>query len=141
MSAYSNIQDKSAEIVYKKRGKKYAPVNDPWGYQGLSAGWWLVKVSDKGGVSMRSTIYPRNAEIIAAARDKCQSLIQIIREASEARPSKVQISPEALADWQALIAKHGSEFSQLQYPSFNENAEKIIEALMSDKVPQNENHF
>jgi hypothetical protein len=141
MTAYSNIQDRSEEIVYKKQGKKYVPINDPWAYQGLSAGWWLVKVSDKGGISMRSTIYPRRAEIAAAARDKSESLIQIIREASEARPVKVEISPEALADWNALIAKHGQEFSHLQYPSFHDNAAKIIESLMCDKAPLGESYF
>jgi hypothetical protein len=141
MNAYSDIQDKTDEIIYKKRGNQYLPINDPWAYNGLTAGWWLVKVHAKGGTSMRSTIYPKRAEIAAAARDKCDELVQIIREASEARPSKVQISSEALADWNIFIAKHGQEFSQLQYPSFHENAEKIIQVLMSDKAPLGESYF
>jgi hypothetical protein len=44
--------------------------------------------------------------------------------------TKIPISPEALADWQAFIDRHGNEFSSLQFPSFQENAEKIIEALL-----------
>jgi hypothetical protein len=141
MTAYLKIQDQSEHIIYKKEGKKYVPINDPWAYNGLTVGWWLVKVCDKGGVSMRSTIYPRRAEIIAAAHDKREALVQIIREASEARPSKVQISTEALADWNALIAKHGQEFSQLQYPSFHDNATRIVEALMCDQAPIGESYF
>ena len=83
-----------------------------------------------GSTSIRQQVYPSKAEISAAARDKADELLQIIREASEAKPAKIPISPEALADWQAFIAKHGNEFSSLQFPSMQENAEKIIEALL-----------
>ena len=75
-------------------------------------------------------VYPANAEILAAAKLKEEKLLDIIRDASEARPSKHPISPEALADWQTFIAKHGKEFSTLEYPSFQENAEKILQILL-----------
>lgn len=141
MDAYNDIQRKADSILYKKKGNKYIPATDPWAYSGLNAGWWLVKVSEYGGVSMRSTIYPHRAEIAAAARDKADSLTKIIRESSEARLSKTPISPEALADWKVFIAKHGEEFNSLQYPSFHDNAAKIINELMSDKAPKDEPYF
>ena len=139
--AYNDIQNKSDTILYKKKGRKYVPATDPWAYNGLSAGWWLVKVQEHGGVSMRSTIYPRRAEIVTAARDKADALTKIIREATEAKPNKTPISPEALEDWKAFIAKHGEEFNMLYYPSFHDTATKIINELMSDKAPQNESYF
>ena len=117
------------QIRYKKVGRKYVQDNDPWAYEGLREGWWLVKVAP-GSTSIRQQVYPYKAEITAAARDKEEELIDIIRKASEARPSKRPITPEALADWQAFIAKHGEEFNTLEYPSIQENAEKIIEALL-----------
>ena len=117
------------QIRYKKVGRKYVQDNDPWAYEGLREGWWLVKVA-AGSTSIRQQVYPHKAEITAAAKDKEDQLVDIIRTASEARPSKNPLTPEALADWQAFIHRHGNEFSSLQYPSIQENAEKIIEALL-----------
>ena len=129
MNASMRIYDKMNQQLYRKVGRKYVPISDPYALDGLREGWWLVKVSP-GSTSIRQQVYPSKAEISAAARDKADELLQIIREASEAKPAKIPISPEALADWQAFIAKHGNEFSSLQFPSMQENAEKIIEALL-----------
>jgi hypothetical protein len=129
MNAQQRVYDKMNQIRYKKVGRKYVQDSDPWAYEGLREGWWLVKVA-AGLTSIRQQVYPHKAEITAAAKDKEDQLINIIGKASEARPSQNPISPEALADWQAFIAKHGKEFNSLQYPSLQENAEKIIEALL-----------
>jgi hypothetical protein len=129
MNASMKIYDKMNQIRYKKVGRKYVQDNDPCAYDGLREGWWLVKVAP-GSTSIRQQVYPSRAEISAAAKDKEDELVKIIREASEAKPVKIPISPEALADWQAFIAKHGDEFTSLQFPSFQENAERIVEALL-----------
>jgi len=129
MTAYNRILDKQDNQLYKKVGRRYIPASDIWAYEGLREGWWLVKVAP-GSTSIRQQVYPSRSEISAAARDKEDELIKIIREASEARPSKRPLTPEALADWQAFIAKHGEQFNTLEYPSIQENAEKIIEALL-----------
>jgi len=129
MNAERRIYDKMNQIRYKRVGRKYVQDNDPWAYDGLREGWWLVKVAP-GSTSIRQQVYPSRSEISAAARDKEDELIKIIREASEARPPKRPLTPEALADWQAFIAKHGEQFNTLEYPSMQENAEKIIEALL-----------
>jgi hypothetical protein len=117
------------EVFYKKVGRKYVQINDPYALDGLREGWWLVKVA-AGSTSIRQAVYPHKAEIQAAAKDKEDKLVEIIRKASEARPQSNPLTPEALADWQAFIAKHGQQFSLLEYPSIQENAEKIIEALL-----------
>jgi hypothetical protein len=129
MTALERINHNEAEVLYKKIGRKYIPVNDPFALNGLREGFWLVKVAP-GSTSIRQQVYPNRSEISAAARDKEDELIKIIRKASEARPSKRPLTPEALADWQAFIAKHGEQFNTLEYPSMQENAEKIIEALL-----------
>ena len=129
MNAETKIYDKMNEIRYKKVGRKYVQDSDLWAYEGLREGWWLVKVAP-GSTSIRQQVYPYKAEITAAVRDKEDQLVDIIRKASEARPSQNPLTPEALADWQAFIAKHGKEFNSLEYPSIQENAEKIIEALL-----------
>jgi hypothetical protein len=132
MNAQTKIYDKMNQIRYRKVGRKYVQDNDLWAYDGLREGWWLVKVTP-GSTSIRQQVYPNRAEIDAAAKDKVDELVDIIRKASEAKPAKIPVSPEALADWQAFIAKHGNEFSTLQFPSIQENAEKIIEALIEKK--------
>ena len=129
MNASTKVYDKMNQIRYKKVGRKYVQDNDSCAYEGLREGFWLVKVA-AGSTSIRQQVYPCKAEITAAARDKEDQLVDIIRKASEARPSQNPLTPEALADWQAFIARHGKEFNTLEYPSIQQNAEKIIEALL-----------
>jgi hypothetical protein len=132
MNAQNRIFDKTNTIRYKKVGTRYIQDNDPFAYDGLREGWWLIRVAP-GSTSIRAQVYPNKAEIAAAARNKEDQLIDIIRKASEARPQRNPLTPEALADWQAFIAKHGKEFNTLEYPSFQENAEKIVAALLDNK--------
>lgn len=130
MNAYSRIIDKQDNQLYKKVGRKYIPVNDSWAYEGLREGWWLVKVA-LGSTTIRQQVYPNKAEITAAAKDKEDQLVDIIRKASEARPKSIPLSEQAKADWDWFISRNGKEFNTLEYPSIQENAEKIIEALLS----------
>lgn len=129
MKAYQQILEKTSRDRYKKVGNRYVLCNDFDAYEGLEKGFWLVQVRE-GSTSIKKMVYPANAEIAAAAKRKEEKLLDVIREASEARPSKRPISPEALADWKAFAAKHGQEFSTLEYPSWQENAEKIIKILL-----------
>jgi hypothetical protein len=129
MNAQTRIYDKMNAIRYKKVGRKYVQDNDPFALDGLREGWWLVKVAS-GSTSIRQQVYPHKAEITAAAKEKEDQLIDIIRKASEARPQRNPLTPEALADWQAFIARHGKEFNSLEYPSLQENAERIIKCLL-----------
>lgn len=129
MNAETRVYEKMNQIRYKKVGRKYVQDNDPWAYDGLREGWWLVKVKP-GCTSIRQIVYPHDAEIKAAAKDKEDELVDIIRKASEARPSKRPISEQARKDWEWFIERNGKEFNTLEYPSIHENAEKIIEALL-----------
>ena len=120
---------KEDQRIYRKVGKKFVPVNDPYAYDGLREGFWLIKI-DKGCTSIRQQIYPEKAALTAAARLIEDKLVDIIRKASEARPTKIALTPEEKKDWDKFIAKHGDSFSTLAYPSIQENAEKIIMAIV-----------
>lgn len=120
---------KEAQRIYRKAGKKFVPVNDPYAYDGLREGFWLIKI-DKGCTSIRQQIYPEKAALTAAARIMEDKLIDIIRKASEARPQNNTLTIEAAKDWDKFIKKHGKSFSTLCYPSIQENAEKIVAALI-----------
>ena len=119
---------KEDQRLYRKVGKKFVPVNDPYAYDGLRNGFWLIEVKD-GSTSIRQEIYPDKAPIQAAARMLEDKLIEIIRQTTEARPSKTPLTEEQKKDWDRFIKKHGEEFNTLHYPSFQENAEKNVEAL------------
>lgn len=129
MNANNRISCKEDSLRYKKVGNRYIPDNDPYAYEGLTNGWWLVKITPESK-TMRATIYPNNAEIDTAARDKADELMDIIREAGEGAPPKAELTPEALADWKAFIAKHGEQFNYISYPSFYDMATKIIDNLI-----------
>jgi hypothetical protein len=123
---------KEDQRVYRKVGKKFVPVNDPYAYDGLREGFWLIKI-DKGCTSIRQQIYPEKAPLTAAARLIEDKLVDIIRKASEARPQKNPLTPEEKKDWDKFINKHGESFNTLAYPSFQENAEKIIMAIVDEQ--------
>jgi len=130
MNAQQRVYNSMNKQLYKKVGRKYVEENDPYALDGLREGWWLVRVAP-GSTSIRQCVYPHKAEIQAAVRDKEDQLIDIIRKASEARPKEgVPLSQEARDDWNAFVAKHGKEFNTMYYPSLQENAEKIVEALL-----------
>jgi hypothetical protein len=132
MNAETSASEKTNKIRYKKVGKKYVQDNDPWAYTGLHEGWWLIKVAPNS-TSIRAQVYPARAELTAAAREKEDQLVDIIRQASLAKPKAqgITMSAEAHKDWTQFVRKHGDEFSSLNYPSFQENAEKIVEALLT----------
>ena len=129
MNAKERIELKESQTLYKKVGRKYVPVNDPWAYDGLREGYWLVKVAS-GSTSIRSCVYPAKAELQAAIRDKEDQLVDIIRKAGEARPKSVPLSEQSLADWKWLISRHPNEFNTLEYPSIQENVENILKILL-----------
>jgi len=119
--------------LYRKVGKKFIPDNDPYAYQGLRNGFWLIHVKD-GSTAIRQEIYPATAHISAAARLMEDKLVDIIRKAGEARPNKTPLTEEEKKDWDKFIKKHGESFNTLHYPSIQENAEKIIDALIGKEA-------
>jgi len=118
-----------SQKLYKKVGKKYVQVNDPYAYSGLREGWWLVGVK-AGSTSIRQAVYPAKSDLQAAAQEKEEKLIEIIRDATEARPSKTPLSKEEKKDWDAFMKKHGESFNSMYYPSFADNARKIVEEIL-----------
>lgn len=129
MNANTRIAQVESNILYRKKGKRYIQVTDDNSYFGLQEGYWLVKVAP-GCTSIRQCVYPDKAEIQAAAHNKQDKLMDIIRKAGEARPQKIPLTKEEHKDWQAFIKKHGDRFNMLCYPSLHDVSEKIIEELL-----------
>ena len=129
MNAQQRIEQVESKILYRKQGKRYIQVTDDNSYFGLQEGYWLVKIAP-GCTSIRQCVYPDKAEIQAAAHNKQDKLMEIVRKAGEARPQKIKLTKEEHKDWEAFIKKHGANFSILCYPSLQEVTEKIIDELL-----------
>ena len=125
---------KEDQRLYRKVGKKFVPVNDPYAYDGLRNGFWLIQIKD-GSTSIRQEIYPDKASIHAAARLMEDKLVDIIRKAGEARPNKTMLTAEEKKDWDSFIKKHGESFNTLSYPSIQESVEKIVKTLIGEEQP------
>lgn len=128
MKALDRIAYKEESTLYRKKGRKYVPVSDPYAYEGLDKGWWLVQVRE-GCTSIRAAVYPHRAEVEAAIKEKADKIEDILFEATQARPKNRTISPEFRKDWEALIEKHGKEMSVFEYDSIAGISEKIITKL------------
>lgn len=133
MNAQQRIAYTESQRMYRKVGRKYVPIDDPFACTGLTPGWWLVKVSD-GCTSVRATIHPHRAEVDAAFKDAVDIVQRIISDAVKARPSKVQLTEEQAADWNALIAKHGEAFRMFEFKSIMEIAEEVVEKVTNMEV-------
>lgn len=127
-----SINAKASQKLYKKVGKKFVQVNDPWAYDGLREGWWLIGVK-AGSTSIRQCVHPDKAQVETAARDLEDKLVDIIRDACAAKPTTIKLTEEEKKDWDVFIAKHGDSFNTLHYPSFQQNAEKIVKAILNQK--------
>lgn len=137
MNAKERTKTRAAQILYRKVGRKYVRATDPYAMNGLANGWHLIKVED-GCTSMRETVYPANHELIAAARDMEDRLVDVIRKATEARPSTKLLKPDEKADWDWFIKKHGKSFNMLHYPSFADCARQIVATILGNKTPRHE---
>jgi hypothetical protein len=129
MNAQTRIAQVESDILYRKQGKRYIQVNDPNAYHGLDEGYWLVKIAP-GCTSIRQCVYPDRAEIQASMHEKADSIMDIIRKAGEARPTKIKLTKSEQKDWETFIAKHGKSFNMLSYPSLHDVAEQIVEELL-----------
>jgi hypothetical protein len=85
-----------------------------------------------GGESTRYNIDPALAPMIAAGiyarQDICSALVQ----ASEMRPSRVPITPEQQAAWQALAQAFGDELATLHGQNINAIADAGVAAMQRE---------
>jgi hypothetical protein len=133
MKAAQHIRFKEDQRVYKKVNGRYVEANDLDAYTGLREGWWLVKIQP-GVTSMRSVLYPDNAEVEAAMKDAEDKIVEILRKACEAKPKVKKITPEFKKAWDRMIKKFGHEMSFLEYDSMYGIAQTIVKEVMNNMV-------
>ena len=93
---------------YVKKGKGYVPVNDPYAYDGLGEGDWLVTVKP-GSQSMRTMLNPDLANLEAAIHHLEDGLVRAIAKASELKPRSTPLTPKEQKAWKAFDKIMGNE--------------------------------
>jgi len=125
----------SGEKFYIKRGKKYIVYNDPYAYEGLSRGTWLVVVKE-GGVSCRTLIKPKCMELEAALHFLHEGLCDAMHEESKMKPQSVLMSKKERKAWKAFEKTMGKDMpSAFMYPSFSaiaDNGCKYLRKVILD---------
>jgi len=117
-----------SEQLYKKVGKRYVQVNDPWSScYGLCEGWHLIHV-EPGSVSERALVWPDNVELEAAIREKADQLVRILEDASRARPSR-ELTHEQLEAWEDLNRRFPEMFRWVAYDSLAGIADRVLNEL------------
>jgi hypothetical protein len=121
------------KIFYEKRGRRYYPVHE---YNqelldGFPKGNHLV-MCYPGGQSRRFNIEPNYAAMIAAGRVAEDVISDVIRKATDIRPSRNPITEGQLKAWKKLAKEFGEEQHALQWPSAREAAEKAVEAMVKE---------
>ena len=117
---------KQRQQLYRKVGRKYIPVNDPWAYDGLRDGHWHVWVRP-GMTTMRTPVWPDRMEVEAALLELESQLVELISAASAAEPKNRPLTPRQKELWDELM-KTG-DFHCLTYPSMQGIADKILENI------------
>jgi hypothetical protein len=121
------------KIYYEKRGRRYVPVaeyNEDL-LDSFPKGAHLV-VCTPGGTSRRYDINPALAPMIAAGIYAQQDICAALVRASEMRPSRVPITPEQQAAWQALTAAFGDELATLHGQNIAAIADAGVAAMQRE---------
>jgi hypothetical protein len=123
----------SKTVFYKKVGRKYVPVSeyDSELNDSFTKGNHLV-MCYPGGQSTRYNIDPALAPMIAAGRYAQQSMLDSMRDISEARPKTKPITDEQRQAWRVMKKAFGDEFFAYSYPSNVEIAQAGINAMMEE---------
>lgn len=121
------------KIYYEKVGRKYVPVSeyDSDLLSALPKGTHLI-MSYPGGQSTHYNIDPAYAPMIAAGRVAEDKISEVIRKASDLRPSKKPITVKQKEAWENLVKEFGEDARMLEWPSAREACEVAVKAMQAE---------
>jgi hypothetical protein len=120
------------EELYKKEGRKYIRVNDPWAYEGLWDGFHLVWIRP-GSVTIREPVYPAKQELLAAIEIAREAMEKALLEANKMRPSEKELTPQEQKAWEAYQEIAGEDSLTLYGLSISDIVDAGIKALKDYK--------
>lgn len=121
------------EIYYKKVGRRYVPVSeyDSELLDAFPKGDHLVSVYP-GGSSRRYKIDPNYAALIAAGRVAEEAIRSAIHRASEARPTRKELTPEQQRAWKTMQAAMGDDRFYVSYGSISDAVDAGMTVLQQE---------
>jgi hypothetical protein len=121
------------ETYYKKVGRRYVPVAEYDSYlmDSFPKGSHLVQTYP-GGQLRKFNIDPAYAPMIAAGRVAEDAICEILRKASDLRPSRGPITEGQRKAWEKLSKEFGDDIHVLQWPSAREASEKAVQAMVKE---------
>ena len=121
------------KIFYEKVGRRYVAVQeyDEYLMDGLPYGNHMIMVYP-GGQSTRYNVNPALAPMIAAGRVAEDKMSEAIRQASEMRPRRKELTPEQQQAWQNLNQAMGDDVYTLEVASARDIAEAGIKAMQDE---------
>jgi hypothetical protein len=126
-----------SEQYFVKKNGRYVAVNDPYAYDGLGIGAWLVVVQ-KNGLSARSKINPKTLELQAALFYLKEFLCHEIYEASKMHPCSVVMSEKEKKAWRAFRKIVGKDIPRyFHYDSIHDIVEKACDRFSNVMVENN----
>lgn len=116
------------DIFYRKVGKRYKAINDPYAWDGLTEGVWCVVVKP-GGKSARRLVSPDMDSVDAALVEFKDILLQELYEASKLRPISTKITKKERAAWDVFEKTMGKDMPVYftGFPSHQEMVDKAID--------------
>jgi hypothetical protein len=120
----------SEEILYRKVGKRYVRVNDPWAYTGLSNGHWHVWVRPHS-TTMRQFIIPDKEGVSAAIEEVRDAMVAALIEANRGTPSTVPLSEKEKEAYKVFcdIMEDEDAFIQVNRLSIQDLIDKGLKPL------------
>ena len=138
------------ETYYKKCGRRYVPVAeyDSDLLDSFPKGTHLVQCYP-GGSLRKFNIDPAYAPMIAAGRVAEDAICEVLRNASDLRPSRNPITEGQRKAWAQLSKEFGDDIHVLQWPAARDACDQAVMAMAKEveQLMKNEgvraayNHF
>ena len=119
--------------LYEKRGRKYYPVRDSEGYNGLENGCWLVMV-ENGCTTVKKAVEPATAALQFATLMASNKVAKFLAKASEAKPSVTKYTKKQEEAFEIIkkMLPDEDKFFYWNYDSMNGMAEKIVDLILEN---------
>ena len=124
-------KDDMNDILYKKVGKKYKPVqiHNAWEY--FMKGFYLVHVDDNCR-AMYSIVSPANIEMVAAYKKNASKVADVIHNGLKMHPAKTKVTRKQKIAWEAFEKAMGKDGYSVQFDSLQSIVDGVEKAIIGE---------
>jgi hypothetical protein len=121
------------DILYKKVGKKYKPVqiHNAWEY--FMNGFYLVHVDDNCR-AMYSRVSPAHIEMVAAYKKNASKVVDAIRNGLKMHPANPRLTRKQKLAWEAFEKAMGNDGYNVRFNSIQSIVDDVEKAIIGDQL-------